>query len=178
MDAYGHKVADVKGRFDVGAVQTPRRHDIEGIYRESAPRLARALYAYVGGRRALAEDAVAEAFARAIEHVDEIRTPLPWLYTTAFRIASRELEREKRPVPEAPDPVPGIEPLDVREIISALRTLTLNQRSAVVLHDQEGMSASEVARMLGMSAATVRVHLFRGRKRLRALLGSEEADDD
>jgi DNA-directed RNA polymerase specialized sigma24 family protein len=48
----------------------------------------------------------------------------------------------------------------------------------VVLHDQEGMSAPEVARMLGMSAATVRVHLFRGRKRLRALLGSEEADDD
>jgi RNA polymerase sigma-70 factor (ECF subfamily) len=178
MDAYGHRVADVEGRVDVGAVPTARRHDIEKIYRESGPRLARALYAYVGGRRALAEDAVAEAFARAIEHENEIRTPLPWLYTTAFRVASRELEREKRPAPEAPDPVPGIDPLDVREIIAALRTLTLNQRSAVVLHDQEGMSAPQVARLLGMSAATVRVHLFRGRKRLRALLGSGEADDD
>jgi RNA polymerase sigma-70 factor (ECF subfamily) len=178
MDAHGHRVADVEGRVDVRAIPTARRHDIEEIYRESAPRLARALYAYVGGRRALAEDAVAEAFARAIEHEDEIRTPLPWLYTTAFRIARRELERERRPPPQAPDPVPGIDPLDVREIIAALRTLTLNQRSAVVLHDQEGMSTPQVARLLGMSAATVRVHLFRGRKRLRALLGSREADDD
>jgi RNA polymerase sigma factor (sigma-70 family) len=159
-----------------GVVALPR-HDIEAVYRATAPQLARAVYAYVGGRRHLAEDAVAEAFARALEHVEEIRAPLPWIYTTAFRIAGRELRRERRPVPEMAEPVPGIDPLEVREVLEALATLTLNQRAAVVLHDQEGMTAPEVARLLGMSAATVRVHLFRGRKRLRALLGSEEATD-
>jgi DNA-directed RNA polymerase specialized sigma24 family protein len=35
-----------------------------------------------------------------------------------------------------------------------------------------------VGRLLGMSAATVRVHLFRARKRLRALLGDEEVPDE
>jgi DNA-directed RNA polymerase specialized sigma24 family protein len=31
---------------------------------------------------------------------------------------------------------------------------------------------------MGMSAATVRVHLFRGRRRLRALLSTEETLDE
>jgi hypothetical protein len=109
------------------------RHDIEAIYREAAPQLARAL------RR----DAVAEAFARALEHIEEIRAPLPWIYVTAFRIAARELRRERRPAPQMPDPVAGIDPLEVRDVLEALATLMLNQRAAVVLHDQEGMTAPE-----------------------------------
>jgi DNA-directed RNA polymerase specialized sigma24 family protein len=32
--------------------------------------------------------------------------------------------------------------------------------------------------MLGVTAATVRVHLFRGRRRLRDVLGAEEEHDD
>ena len=50
----------------------------------------------------------------------------------------------------------------------------MNQRAAVILHDEEGYSAREVAQLLGISSATVRVHLHRGRKRLRESLGSEE----
>jgi DNA-directed RNA polymerase specialized sigma24 family protein len=82
-------------------------HDIERLYRESAPQLWRSIYGFAGGRRHLAEDAVAEAFARAIERANQIRDPLAWIYRTAFRIASRELQREKRLPPPAPDPVPG-----------------------------------------------------------------------
>jgi RNA polymerase sigma factor (sigma-70 family) len=161
---------------DAPSTATPH-HDVEAIYRESGPALARALYAYSGGRRHLAEDAVAEAFARAIEHATEIRSPLPWIYKTAFRLATRELERERRPMPAEPDPVPGIDPFDVHDVLAALATLTYNQRAAVLLHDEEGMTAPEVARLLGMSAATVRVHLFRARRRLRELLASEEESD-
>jgi RNA polymerase sigma-70 factor (ECF subfamily) len=178
VEVYRHRTDDEVGRtIDGDRIVAPPRHDIEAVYRAGAPQLARAVYAYVGGRRHLAEDAVAEAFARALEHVEEIRSPLPWIYATAFRIAGRELRREKRPAPEMPDPVPGIDPLEIREVLDALAMLTLNQRAAVVLHDQEGMTAPEVARLLGMSAATVRVHLFRGRKRLRALLGAEVGFD-
>lgn len=152
--------------------------DLERLYRESAPQLWRAIYGFAGGRRDIAEDAVAEAFARAIEHVDRIREPIPWIYRTAFRIASRELQREKRLPPPAPDPVPGLDPGEIQDVIRALATLSPNQRAAVLLHDLEGFSGLEVARLLGISAATARVHMFRGRRRLRELLGAEEDDDD
>jgi RNA polymerase sigma factor (sigma-70 family) len=155
------------------------RTDLEYVYRESAPQLWRAIYAFAGGRRHVAEDAVAEAFARALEHADRIREPVPWIYRTAFRIASREIQREKRALPpSAPDPVPGLDPAEVQDAIRALAVLSRNQRAAVLLHDLEGFTSLEVARLLGMSAATVRVHLFRGRRRLRELLGTEEDVDE
>jgi len=153
-------------------------HDIERLYRESAPQLWRSIYGFAGGRRHLAEDAVAEAIARAIERANEIRDPLAWIYRTAFRVASRELQGEKRLPPPAPDPVPGIDPVEVHDVISALWTLSPNQRAAVLLHDQEGFTAPEVGRLIGISAATVRVHLFRARRRLREVLGGEEDRDD
>jgi RNA polymerase sigma-70 factor, ECF subfamily len=159
------------------AVGADDRLDLEAVYRESGPKLARAIYAFVGGRRDLAEDVVAEAFARAIEHRAHIRTALPWIYRTAFRIASHELQREKRTL-MLPDPVPGIDPVEIRAIVDALRQLTPNQRAAVVLHDEEGMTTAEVADLLGMAPATVRVHLFRARSRLRKLLGPEEDPGD
>jgi RNA polymerase sigma-70 factor, ECF subfamily len=152
--------------------------ELERLYREAAPKLWRAIYAFTGGRRHLTEDAVAESFARAFEHAEEIRTPLPWIYRTAFRIATRELQREKRRPPFGPDDVPGVDPLDVHDVLLALRSLTPNQRSAVLLHDLEGFTGPEISRLLGMTAATVRVHLFRGRRRLRDLLGTEEGLDD
>jgi RNA polymerase sigma-70 factor, ECF subfamily len=152
--------------------------ELEALFRDSAPRLWRAIYGFVGGRRDVAEDAVAETFARAIEHFAEIRDPLPWMYRTAFRIASRELKRERRQLPIVPDPAPGLDPGEIQDVIRALATLSRNQRAAVLLHDEEGFPASEVAKLLGMAVPTVRVHLFRGRRRLRELLGAEEEIDD
>ena len=149
-------------------------HDLEALFRSAGPELWRSIYGFCGGRRQIAEDAVAEAFARAIEHADGIRDPLAWIYKTAFRLATRELERERRRPPAMPDAVPGIDPTDAHEILAALAQLSPKQRAAVLLHDEEGFTSPEVATLLGMSAATVRVHLFRGRKRLRALLSNEE----
>jgi RNA polymerase sigma factor (sigma-70 family) len=159
-----------------GSSMVPSR-ELEVIYRENGSQLARAIYAYSGGRKQVAEDAVAEAFARALASTRELRQPLAWIYRTAFRIATRELERERRPLPSLPDAVPGIDPFEIQDVLQALAQLTHNQRAAVLLHDEEGLTAPEVARLLGMSAATVRVHLFRARKHLRTLLSSEEEDD-
>jgi RNA polymerase sigma factor (sigma-70 family) len=175
----GPTVRDVGGGSSERPTLQPveAEHDLEALFRESGPELWRAIYGFTGGRRQLAEDAVAEAFARAIEHADGIRDPLAWIYRTAFRLASRELQRERRLPPRPPDPSPGIDPFDVQEILGALAHLSPNQRAAVLLHDEEGFTGPEVGRLLGMSAATVRVHLFRGRKRLRALLSTEEDSD-
>jgi len=45
----------------------------------------------------------------------------------------------------------------------------------VILHDHIGYSAKEVAEIVGSTAATVRVHLSQGRRRLRTLLEAGDA---
>jgi RNA polymerase sigma-70 factor, ECF subfamily len=147
--------------------------DYERLFRDARAGLWRTLYGFTGGRADLAEEAMAEAFARAIEYADSIRDPLPWIYRTAFRVAAAELRRERAQMPTqtAGDSQASS---DLGGLMDALRELSPNQRAAVILHYEADLPTEEVARRMGMSPATVRVHLHRGRKRLRKLLGREE----
>lgn len=159
-----------------GMASNERTHDFERLFRDDGPGLWRAIYAYAyaGGRRDVADEAVAESFARAIAYKRGIRDPLAWIYRTAFRIAAEEMRREGRRT-EAVDT--AIEPPELGELLTALRHLSPNQRAAIVLRFEEGLTVEEVARRMGIVAPTVRVHIHRGRKRLRELLGAEEVDD-
>ncbi len=56
-------------------------------------------------------------------------------------------------------------------IIAAMAKLSRRQRTAIVLHYYGGYSAREIAGLTGSAGATVGVHLHRGRKRLREILG-------
>ena len=149
----------------------------EQVFRDVAPGLWRTIYAFAAGRRAVADDAVAEAFARGLEQAGQIRDPVPWLYRTAFRLATEDLRRERRePGPEfdqAAAPAAGLGAL-----VPALRQLSPAQRAAVVLHYEADLPVQDVARRMGTSVGAVKVHLFRGRHRLRELLGTMEVDDD
>jgi hypothetical protein len=51
-------------------------HDYDAIWRGSGATLWRAIYAYSGGRRDVADDAVAEAFAQVMARGSEVREPL------------------------------------------------------------------------------------------------------
>ncbi len=148
--------------------------DYVALYRTTGLALWRAIYAYSGGRRDVADDAVAEAFARAIQHDGAIRRPESWLYRTAFRIAAAELRRTRSLV-ELRDHAQD-EQLDVIDLLDALRALTPNQRAAVYLFYEEDLPVREVARLMGISVAAVKMHLHRGRGRLRELLGTEVRD--
>jgi RNA polymerase sigma-70 factor, ECF subfamily len=151
-----------------------RNHDFEQIFRDDGPGLWRSIYAYSGGRRDVADETVAEAFARAIAYTRGIRDPLAWIYRTAFRIAAEEMRRgEARPV----EPGAAVEQPGLGELMNALRQLSPNQRAAIVLRFEEGLSIDEVAHRMGIVPPTVRVHIHRGRKRLRELLGDQEVDD-
>jgi RNA polymerase sigma-70 factor (ECF subfamily) len=150
--------------------------DYERLFRESLPSLWRALYGFSGGRRQIAEDAIAEAFARAMERDRSVRDPLPYIYRTAFRLASAELRLDRRRDTLRGEHV-AIEAPDLVDLIRALDVLPPKQRAVVILHDEEGYPAAEVGRLIGIAPATVRVHLHRGRKRLRALLGTEEDEE-
>jgi len=158
-----------------------RAIDLERLFRDVAPGLWRTVYAYAAGLPAVADDAVAEAFARALERADTIRDPVPWLYRTAFRIAAAELKRQRTeptPLPRSSPDVAAIPAAGLADLLPALRQLSPAQRAAVVLHYEADLPVRDVASQMGTSVAAVKVHLFRGRRKLRDLLGAEEADDD
>ncbi len=141
---------------------------VEGLFRREGVRLWRALAAFTGDRD-IASDAVAEAFAQLLGRGDEVRAPDRWVWRAAFNIARGDLkERGRRQelvtdqIYEMSDP-PG-------DLLKMLAKLSPSQRAATILHYYAGYSTKEVAEILGSSAATVRVHLSQGRKRLRALL--------
>ena len=60
-------------------------------------------------------------------------------------------------------------------MIDLLHKLPTNQRAALILGYYADLPAVEVAALMGINAATVRVHQHRGRKHLMKLL---EDDDD
>jgi len=131
----------------------------------------RAVLAFAGDPE-VASDAMAEAFAQALRRGDEIRDPERWLWRAAFRIAAGELkERGRRVAAVAEESYEMEEP--AHELMAALAKLAEKQLAAVVLHHAAGYPASEVAEIIGSTSAAVRVHLMRGRRRLRELLEDE-----
>lgn len=147
----------------------------EELYREIAPGLWRAIYVYAGARRDIADDAVAEAFTRAIEARGPIRDPKAWLYRVAFRTASAELRKAPTNPLKSELTQASADPDDVAPVLEALTQLPPNQRAAMVLHYRLDLSVRQVADAIGITPATVKVHLHRGRNRLRELL---QGDDD
>jgi len=141
---------------------------VERLYRTEGARLWRAVMGYSGDRE-VANDAVAEAFAQVLARGEAVHEPLPWLWRSAFRIAAGELKARGRIGPavaeatyEMPDPV--------ADVVRALARLSPNQRAAVILHDYAGLPTAEVAGIMGIASATVRVHVSHARRRLRKQL--------
>jgi RNA polymerase sigma-70 factor (ECF subfamily) len=146
--------------------------ELERLYREHGARLFRALVAYTGDRE-VASDAVAEAFAQALGRGDELRSPLAWVWRASFRIAAGDLKERGRRTALAEEPAYEM-PESPRELVAALAEISPKQRAALILRFYAGYPTREVAEILGSTAATVRVHISQGRRRLRKIL--EEND--
>jgi RNA polymerase sigma-70 factor (ECF subfamily) len=145
---------------------------------------------------AVAEDLTQEVFARACDKHADLEDPArlePWLYRIAtnlcrdrFRSASfRHRPASLDTVRGVGDaPVPGPEPadegprldkvLEQREMSSCVQAylagLPDTYRAAILLHDAEGMTNPEIASMLGISLATVKIRIHRARQKLREAL--------
>jgi RNA polymerase sigma-70 factor (ECF subfamily) len=146
---------------------------LERVYREHGDRLWRAVLAFAGDPE-VASDAVAEAFAQALRRGDEVRQPDRWVWRAAFRIARGELKAMRtRRAPLVMEERYGMDTTTI-ELIEALRRLPTKQRASVVLHHGAGHPVREVAAIIGSTPAAVRVHLSRGRRRLRDLLGGDD----
>jgi RNA polymerase sigma-70 factor (ECF subfamily) len=164
----------VMEKVDRAPAGVSRVDRIERLYRERGDRIWRGVLAFTGDPE-VASDAVAEAFAQVLRRGDEVRDPERWVWRAAFRIAAGELKDRRRTV-ETTAAIGSYEMEEpARDLVVALGALSERQRTALVLHDAAGYPAREVATIVGSTEAAVRVHLLRGRRRLRDLL---KDDDD
>jgi RNA polymerase sigma-70 factor (ECF subfamily) len=134
-----------------------------------------------------AEDACQETLIAAWRHREDTALCRSWLIHVAVNKCRDELRRRNRRPPglcclddEDAEAVPSYEPNpesvalsgdSCRTIERALMQLPFGQRVALVLGDVEGWSYREIATATGVSLGTVKSRVFRGRMRLRALLG-------
>jgi DNA-directed RNA polymerase specialized sigma24 family protein len=121
-----------------------------------------------------ADEATAEAFARAYAHWDdtvaEHPNPLAWVLRVAWNnhLSSwRTWERRRAPDPPAPKwPTPQL-PVDPN-LVAAIRSLPGGQRDVLVLAALGGLTPAEIAKLLGKAPGTVRAQLHRARTGLTA----------
>jgi RNA polymerase sigma-70 factor (ECF subfamily) len=168
---------------------------------EVADRLAPqrgAIYRYVLGmvrNPAEAEDLTQETLLRAYDKLATLEDPArlaPWLYRIATNVTYdrfRQASYRHRPQPLADDAeAAGPEASDIadtgprldklmeqQEMSSCVQdyiaALPESHRAVILLHDVQGLTNPEIAEMLGLSLATVKIRLHRARNRLRAALG-------
>jgi DNA-directed RNA polymerase specialized sigma24 family protein len=140
----------------------------EEFVRANEPQLRRAFVAAYGGDRG--REATAEALAYAWEHWHQISqmTNAPgYLYRVG---QSRTRQRRSILLFVSPS---GVESAFEPELIPALKRLTVNQRTAVVLILGYGWTFREVAELTSIKVTTVQNHLERGLKKLRRELNGD-----
>ena len=137
----------------------------------------------LSGDPVVAEDAVAEAFARTWPRWQrgEIRDPGPYLRRAVVnqvrgRFRRRVLERRedvRRRGDERGPRAHDDRTVDRDEMVRALLRLPVRQRTAIVLRYYDDLSEAETAAVMGTSVGTVKAQVSRGLERLRTLLPEE-----
>jgi RNA polymerase sigma-70 factor (ECF subfamily) len=148
------------------------------------PRLRRYARALVGERHA-ADDLVQDTLERAINkfHLWRPGSDLrAWLFAIMHNVFVNQLRargaRPEEPLDDAFEvagAVSSVDRLDMRDLDAALAALPVEQREVVLLVGLEELSYAEASRALGIPIGTVMSRLFRGRERLRALMGGVPA---
>jgi RNA polymerase sigma-70 factor (ECF subfamily) len=143
-----------------------------------------------------ADEAVQDAFVKVFTHITMYREDLPFevwftriLVNACLDIGKSRARRLRWVMPMAaygaqtvPDPVaqqPGPEARlmsteRAQQIAAAIELLPGRQRAVFTLCHVAEQSTSDVSTALGVSEATVRVHLFRAIRRLRTLLAAPQ----
>jgi RNA polymerase sigma-70 factor, ECF subfamily len=145
-----------------------------------------------------ADEAVQDAFLKVFTHITSYREEYPFevWFTRILVNGCLDLRKARArrlrwalPMPSSPDLVAQLEPVAdqpspedrlmsserARQIAGAVERLPDRQRLVFTLCHVAEQSTSEVSRALGLSEATVRVHLFRAVRKLRKLLTGDGA---
>lgn len=142
-------------------------------------RVFRLIYRVVGNVPD-SQDLTQEAFIKALKRRDQLKDPAKaahWLGRIAVNTALDFVRKRKRVVleeiekaPESPAESPEAAVLRSekrRYIEDGLRLLSERERAALILRDIEGLPATEVAKRLDCSPATVRSHIANARVKFR-----------
>ena len=153
---------------------TGRDDGFEEAFDQLFPRAVRLAHKLLGDR-AGAEDVAAEALARAYARWSKVGG-LPYRDGWVLKVATNLcIDRMRRRVPDVSPGTAGDfeDAVDLRLALNAaLVRLAPRQRQAITLHYLGGLSDREVAQALGISLGSVKTHIHRGLKTLRAGLGS------
>lgn len=138
-----------------------------------------------------AEETAQDAFVRAFTHLDaydDSRPIYPWLATIAVRLAQNWQVRRAREVSREDagasiDELAGASEDQLEALIAdeegrrlwrSVAALPWGERTAAILHYRQGLSVTDVAAALGVTAGTVKTLLFRARRRLRRGTADED----
>jgi RNA polymerase sigma-70 factor (ECF subfamily) len=137
-----------------------------------------------------ARDLMQETFLRAARRIDSLPDTEPaaeaWLVRTTVNLC-RDLGRrrsvrvrdEHKLEPPAPfGPNPEAAAVARASVEAALAGLAPRRRAVLVLSHLEELPTREVARLLGLTQATVRWHLAKARREIRLLLESGMASKE
>jgi RNA polymerase sigma-70 factor (ECF subfamily) len=185
--------ADFKRLLDAGAAEAAaeRFGDLVSLWQRRAVRLA----LHYLGNPADADDAVQDAFVKLYGHMTTYRADAPFdawftrILVNACLDRAKARTRARRWFLAPADDAGSASPIDAavasgpsperrlllddkwRQLGAAVRALPGRQRDVFLLCHLDEQAPSDVAAALGMSPATVRVHLFRALRKLRAALG-------
>jgi RNA polymerase sigma-70 factor (sigma-E family) len=183
-------LADVsaESRDEVEIVDTDFRSFAQ-LFEDQRRGALRLAFAMTGDAH-IAEDVVAEAFARTFRNWAAGRVHDPESYVRRavvnevrstwrrLEVRRRHAARERRTAQLSPSSsaIDRIGDVDVMQ--RALQTLSPRVRAAVVLRIVEDLSERQTAEVLGCSVGSVKGYLSRGLDRLREELGAGEGDSD
>lgn len=155
----------------------------DALYDRHAPAMYQFALRLCGGNDADAQDVVQETWMRAADrlHAFEWRSRLrTWLQGIVLNAARELIDRRRRR--RRLDGEPAADGEDRRSdgrggaaavtLERALASLPDAWRLVVLLHDLEGHTHEEIARLLEIPPGTSKSRLHRGRRRIRRLLGS------
>ena len=150
------------------------------------------IYRYILGlvrNPAEAEDLTQDTFLRAYRYGDSLRDPEAvrgWLYRIATHVCvdrlrqckplvsldSEEAEgRVKPPVSKSPPPLDVSERKETSACVQrCLDFLPDKYRAVILLHEAHSLTAPEIAGLLGVTVATVKIRLHRARRGLQQVM--------
>ncbi len=152
--------------------------DFDAFYRENYPKVCSWLKNKVSNPDD-AEDIVSDAFAyyyKNLEYYDQKKaSPVTWLYVIVNSRWKNYMRDKKANDDIAEIDLPGDSDIEqafylqeLRDAIArALLTLPERQRTIVILSYFQGKNSNEIAGMLGISSAYVRMELSRALRKLR-----------
>ena len=146
------------------------RSEWQRIYEECFPQVFRALVA-IGARPDEAQDALHDAFEKALTRNQHFSRPEGWLFVVASRLWRQHRVRAAifSPLSLLAKSV-VVADAEGSELMTELRRLPLRQRQVLAARYLIGLSQEETAAALGIARGTVGAHTTQGLARLRERL--------